>query len=267
MNYRQAWTLLKGEGPLVAVALHDGHEVRPGVRRHMILSEGVRRREEDPFTAAWTEVAPTRVVGTRSRFEVDLNRARAEAVYLKPEDAWGLQVWRSELPEEEVRGSLAIYDAFYETMYELFQDLVRTYGCFVVYDLHSYNHRRNGPDAEAADVAGNPEVNIGTGTMDRAFWAPVVDRFIHDLRKYNCLGRHLDVRENVKFVGRGFPRFVHEHFPKTGCALAVEMKKFFMDEWTGALDARQHAAVKEALAATVPGVLHVLNRLRVGEPT
>jgi hypothetical protein len=63
-------------------------------------------------------------------------------------------------------------------------------------------------------------------------------------------------------VGRGFPRFVHEHFPRTGCALAIEFKKFFMDEWTGALNAARHAAIKQALRSTVPGVLEELKRIQ-----
>ena len=103
-------------------------------------------------------------------------------------------------------------------MSALFRDLQERHGRFFVFDLHAYNHRRAGPDAPAADPEANREVNIGTGTMDRAYWAPVVDRFIADLRSFDFLGRHLDVRENVKFVGRGFPRFVHETFPRTGCA-------------------------------------------------
>jgi hypothetical protein len=43
--------------------------------------------------------------------------------------------------------------------------------------------------------------------------------------------------------------------------LAIEVKKFFMDEWTGELDAAQHTAIGRALAETVPGVLEELRRL------
>ena len=35
-------------------------------------------------------------------------------MYRKPEDAWGLQVWKGDPPEEEVEKSLAAYDAFYD---------------------------------------------------------------------------------------------------------------------------------------------------------
>src|ERR1051325_205611 len=58
----------------------------------------IRRRqrfvEEDPYTDQLTAVAGTSLVVHRSRFEVDMNRARERAVYRTPGDAWGPPVWR-----------------------------------------------------------------------------------------------------------------------------------------------------------------------------
>ncbi len=102
-----------GSGPLVATAIHDGHDVRPEVLDLMKISEADRLREEDPYTADWTAMAPTRVVGTRSRFELDLNRPRESAVYRTPADAWGLEVWKNGIPEAVVARSLEEYDGFY----------------------------------------------------------------------------------------------------------------------------------------------------------
>jgi len=109
-----------------------------------------------------------------------------------------------------------------------------------------------------ADLDGNPEINIGTGTMRRDQWASLVDRFIEDLRGFDFLGRRLDVRENVKFYGGRLPQYIHEHFPKSGCALAVEIKKFFMDEWSGTVDGTQLKEIREALRGTIPGILDEL---------
>ena len=36
-------------------------------------------------------------------------------------------------------------------------------------------------------------------------------------------------------------------FRRDGCGLAIEFKKFFMDEWTGAPDKRLVAGIREAL--------------------
>ena len=44
----------------------------------------------------------------------------------------------------------------------------------------------------------------------------------------------LDVRENVRFRGAGtWPRGCTSATRRTGCCLAIEFKKIFMDEWTG----------------------------------
>jgi hypothetical protein len=251
-----------GDGPLVATAIHDGHAIRPELAPYVALAAADRLREEDPFTAQWTHIAATQVIGTRSRFEVDLNRPRDKAVYLLPEDAWGLQVWRESPPAPEIQQSLALYDDFYRTLRALYDQKQREYGRFVVFDLHSYNHRRSGPQGPPAEPQGNPQVNIGTGTLrDRAPFASLIDRFMHDLASYPFPGGQLDVRENVKFLGGQHPRWTHEYYAGTGCVLAIEFKKFFMDEWTGEADESLVSAIHDALASTVPGILDELGRL------
>jgi hypothetical protein len=247
-----------GDVPLVAAAIHDGHGVRAEVAAALALTEFKRLREEDPFTGGWTMIASTRIVGLRSRFEVDLNRPRERAVYRRPEDAWGLHVWKQEPPAELIDRSLELYDAFYHDVHALLSRAARRFGRFVVYDLHSYNHRRDGPEAPAADPEANPEVNIGTGSMDRGRWGPVVDAFMGSLRAFDYGGRRLDVRENVKFRGGHFSQWIHERFPETACSLAIEFKKFFMDEWSGEPDPVQLDAIRQALASTVPAVLEAL---------
>jgi N-formylglutamate amidohydrolase len=248
-----AWEFDEGPGPIIAVAVHNGHDLRPEVVAFTALDDAQRLREEDPYTGGWTAVGDTAVVVRRSRFEVDLNRSRALAVYLEPEQAWGLRVWRERPPDQVVARSLAQYDAFYEQMTGVLSRAGRAFGRFVVLDLHTYNHRRDGPDA-VADPAANPEINVGTGTMPRELWAPLVERFMADLRRQDVLGRRPDVRENVRFRGGYFARWVHETFPQTGCALAIEVKKTFMDEHTGELDYARWAAIGQALKAAVPGL-------------
>ncbi|HUV12385.1 MAG TPA: N-formylglutamate amidohydrolase [Acidobacteriota bacterium] len=261
MSVEKIWSLRRGESPLVATAIHAGHEVREEVGCLLALTEEERLREEDPFTDSWTHLSDTRVKGLRSRFEVDLNRPREKAVYLTEEDAWGLKTWKNDLPAEIADRSLAEYDAFYSEMHSLMRDLENRHGRFIVFDLHSYNHRREGVVGPPADPKANPDVNVGTGTMERERWAPIIDRFIRDLSSSNFLGSHLDVRENVRFRGGNFPGWVHRNFPETGCAVAIEVKKFFMDEWKGEPDQEKLRMVYTALKSTVPGVLEELSRL------
>jgi len=256
----QIWRLQIGHGPLVATAIHDGHELREELIEHMSLSDAGRLREEDPFTAEWTKVAPTRLIGLRSRFETDLNRPRDKAVYRSPEDAWGLKVWKNTLPDDVANRSLAEYDAFYKALGELYGELAEQHGRFVVFDLHTYNHRREGPGGPQACPEGNPQVNIGTGTMNRVRWATVIDAFIETLRSFAFPGGKLDVRENVKFFGGNHARWAHEKFPDSACVIAVEFKKFFMDEWTGEPNPSYVEAIGEALQFTAPAVLDALKR-------
>jgi N-formylglutamate amidohydrolase len=248
------WQTALGDGPLVACAIHNGHEVRPELAELLRLDEAERRYEEDPRTGEWTTIAPTRLIGRRSRFEVDLNRPRDLAVYLRPEDAWGLDVWQQTPPPGLIERSLAEYDEFYAHWRVVLERLLAQNRRLVVFDLHSYNHRRSEPDAAAADAEQNPEINLGTRTMDRKHWAPIVDRWLAEMRSVDYSGRRLDVRENVRFGGGHLAAWTHRTFPQSVCVLAIDVKKVFMDEWTGVIDATQFRALGQALAKAAAGV-------------
>ena len=240
------WRLQRGDDCVVATAIHDGTRLRPEVEAALALDAATRLREEDPHTGQAVAGVPTHVVPLRSRFEVDLNRAERDAVYLRPEQSWGLDVWRSPPPASVVEGSLRLHRAFYAMLAQLLDDVVAAHGRFLLLDVHSYNHRRGGPDAPPMAEADAPEINLGTFSMPRERWAFLVDPLTEAMRRFDFLGRRLDVRENVAFQGRGqLARFVHERYPGTGCALAVEFKKFYMDEWTGEADADALPAMRD----------------------
>jgi len=240
------YSVEESAAPVLASAIHAGHDIRADLAPLLALDDASRLREEDPFTAEWTACAPARMIVHRSRFEVDVNRPRESAVYRTPEDAWGLEVWREPLSESLVEESLREYDTFYAVMTGILDAFVERRGGFVLLDLHSYNHRRGGEDAVPDDPSANPEVNLGTGTLDRVRFAPVVETF---LEAFGDAG--FDVRENVKFRGGNLATWVHSRYP-TGCVLAVEFKKTWMDEWTGERDADAHARIGEMLDGVVP---------------
>jgi len=250
-----------GQDAIVGAAIHDGHAMRDGLRDLSGLTDDERLREEDPFTGLWAAICDSRIVGKCSRFEVDLNRPRDKAVYQQPTDAWGLNIWKSPLSETEISQSLAIYDQFFRAVRTLLTKMLKTHERIVVLDLHSYNHRRNGENAAEAKPLDNPEVNIGTGTFDRDAWGPWLDRFMADLRDFDFDGRHLDVRENVKFRGGEFGKWIHQSFPGRVCAPAIEFKKFFMDEWTGRPDVRMLGWIGDAIKSTLPGIREELEQM------
>lgn len=249
------WHLHEGDGPLLGLAVHAGHEIRPELLSWLAIDEPTRFREEDPYTDYWTLAFDTQLLTRRSRFEVDLNRPVGEAICVQPEDCWNLGVWKDDVPTDLFEQSRAEHAAFYAELERICKILEDRFGRFVVFDLHSYNHRREGPSGPVSDPAGNPDINIGTGSMNRDLWGALVDHVIADLRDFDFLGRQLDVRENVNFRGRYLAEFVHTSFPASGCVLAIEVKKFFMDEWTGRADSLQVQTLLELFRSIVPGVL------------
>ena len=67
-------------------------------------------------------------------------------------------------------------------------------------------------------------------------------------------GAPLDVGENVRFEGRQVARWVHENYGDVGCALAIELKKVFMDEWSGEVYPDVLTELGDALLASVEDV-------------
>jgi hypothetical protein len=96
--------------------------------------------------------------------------------------------------------------------------------------------------------------------LDRSRWARLIERFMEDLAAFDFPGGALDVRENVKFRGGACAKWAHQRFPDSACVLSIEVKKFFMDEWTGVPDEPLLEAVGCALAAALPGAQDELNR-------
>jgi N-formylglutamate deformylase len=253
------FVVLDDVSPILATAIHAGHDLRPEIAERIALDEEIRFREEDPFTDLLADMVPFRTVVNRSRFEIDLNRPRDEAIYAGPDQAWGLQVWREPPDPEAVETSLDIYDWFYQEIGQRLDNLAALTP-FVVLDVHSYNHRRDGPDDPPADPSANPDVNIGTGSLDRTQWASLIDRFTKDLA--HALPSTATVAENLRFKGGYFSQWIDERYAGRGCALALEFKKTYMDEWTGEVNLAHVGRLREALFSTVPGLLSEINKQR-----
>ena len=252
---------IRGDGAkgVIATAIHAGHQVRPEIADLLELDEASRLREEDPFTDQIAAAAATTCAFVfRSRFEVDLNRKRDEAVYSAAEQSWGLTVWKRPLTADVVSRSLDTYDTFYAELGRHLDRMAKR-GPFLLLDVHSYNHRR-AVDGSPARQSENPDVNVGTGSMD-ARWHPVIDALIANLASSLVAGRSLDVRENVNFRGRELARWVHERYPGVGCAPALEFKKTFMDERTGTVDSDHVDSLGRALKAATASALTALKRV------
>ncbi len=207
------------------------------------------------MTGLLTAVGDVRLRVRTSRFQVDLNRSRDKAVYIEPDDAWGLQVWKSALAHSEIKQSLAAYDDFYAMIGALLDGLVAQWGCVLLLDIHSYNHRRDGADAPPAPVAGNPEIELGVTTLDHGRWGPALQRFTEALRAHPVAGHSPDVRENVRYpTGGHFPEWVYANYGDKVCTISPEFKKIYMDEWTAQLDIAVLEQFRDGLQAAVDAV-------------
>ena len=231
---RPRWDVQRRGGPILATAVHAGHAIRDELRPYLAISEADQRREEDPMTGIWSTVGDDAFRNYTSRFQCDLNRSRETAIYETPEDSWGLEVWDRQPPEEMKARSLAVWDRYYETMRTWIEGLIAENGRVVVFDIHSYNHRRDGPDAEPAPQADNPDIDLGATTLDPAKFGGVLDEVVGALVSTPVRGRALDVRRNVRYPDGGhWPEWVFDNYGDDVAAITFEVKKFYMDEWSG----------------------------------
>lgn len=248
------------ELPLVCTAIHNGHDLTPEVAANMALTEADRLREEDPYTEMFVDICGNTIIGTLSRFDVDLNRRKETSIYLEPKDCWGLAARKEQPSPQALAQSSKLYDDFYAESYGYFKKMEEKFGKFFVFDIHAYNHHRLGTDEPFDDPDKNPEVILGTSNMPEK-WFPLVKQVQEDLKNFEYFNDHLDVRINVKYPGGNFPRWIHTNFPDSACVISLELKKTFMDEWTGDVEDAEVEELKKAVNSTLPGILEYLSEL------
>lgn len=225
--------------PYVCAAIHDGSQLREGLKKNCILTEHERWYEEDPNTGNFIEALSIQVVGKDSRYEYDLNRSPESCVY---DDAWGKQVWNTPLTSDEKAESYNKYNGFYSVIETLVGKLEKDFSSCVVYDIHSYNWKRWEKDV--------PIFNIGCENVNDKFLKEI-DKWTSDLKKINLTGIDNHVAVNEVFMGRGyFRKFIQENFVNT-LVLATEVKKVYCDEETGETYPQVIKEIKEGIKKAV----------------
>jgi len=155
--------------PLLAFALHNGHYMPEELLDNCGIDEATRLREEDPYTNGFAECFPNRIIVQTSRFAVDLNRSPQKAVYQKPEDAWDLPVRNLPLSEKMKTMLLSSYTDWYKIARYQIERLLQFNSQLIVLDLHSYNHRRGGPNANPDPQCNNPDIILGRNNLPKVF--------------------------------------------------------------------------------------------------
>lgn len=206
--------------PYLCGAVHDGHQFRKELWDNCYHSEYDRWYEEDPCTKEFVRTLPIVIAGCDSRFEYDLNRDPANAIF---EDAWGKKLWKSPLSEAMKEKSLAKHAAFYKVVHALVEKLEQKFGTIVVYDIHSYNWKRW--DREV------PVINLGTSNIDNERYGNSVELWRHSLSHLQLPGvEQTSSKINDTFYGNGyFLKYITKTFRNT-LVLATEFKKIYCDE-------------------------------------
>ena len=213
------------------IAIHAGNRIRDDLRDTVAVSPADQYREEDPGTEKFIQDFPVQIVALDSRFEYDLNRSSDRAVYLTPDTAWGLKVWKRPLTEEEINVSLSKHQEFHQLMDIVTDFLVQQHSQAFIFDVHSYCYQRE--ERLPWHVDKKPVINLGTDAINQNVFRKSIKNFLNRLSQISVDGRLISVAENDIFKGGYLARRLCARNHDQLAVFAIEFKKIFMDEWSG----------------------------------
>ena len=259
--------------PILYLAIHNGHNLSVNIKNKINITDADRLREEDPYTDRFISDKKNHIIQLTSRFECDLNRTRFKSIYQNPEDCWGMQIYHADhmICKDEIAASTKIYDSFYGEIIKTVENFLERYEKLVIWDIHSYNHRRNGQNMPFDSDEENPEIIIGTTNYNYMSleWKELIDTIqnrletqkLHQTKYENrpLQTPTLDVRQNVKFSGGHLSQFLNFHYGERVCCIPLEFKKIWMNEWTGQVDEECLADLKRIFDNTAKEVLNLIS--------
>lgn len=252
-NLGSAEFLIREPAQYIGVALHSGSRIRPGILDTLEVSPEDRFREEDPYTDIFVRDFPLQIIARDSRFEYDLNWEIEKAVYPDNMEKWGLQVWKRALGPDELIETHEKYREFHGLLDLVVEHSLSRYGHSVLFDMHSFCYQRERRMPWWED--NKPEINLGTRSMDRNYFAPWIDRFMEGVSGLDLDGHPLRVAENELFPGGYLARKYATTRNRKLLVLAIEYKKIFMDEWSGELFPEILGMLRENLLLTKEAIL------------
>lgn len=228
--------------PYACAAIHDGHQFRKELWEQCLHSEYDRWYEEDPETKHMIDTQPIVLASMDSRFEYDLNRTPEEAVFIT---AWGKQLWKTPLSEEQKQLSITKHQNFYKVVDALLNQLEQQFNHCVVYDMHSYNWQRW--DREV------PTWNLGTTNLNNDKFGAQVELWRQSLSEIKLPHNIKQTAKiNDTFFGNGyFLKHITAKFKNT-LVLATEIAKVYCDEYQQIIYPEVVEAVRNAFQTRIP---------------
>lgn len=228
--------------PYICAAIHDGHQFRESLWNNCMHTEYDRWYEEDPCTKQMVQSHPIVISGSDSRFEYDLNRPEETAIF---DTAWGKQLWKKPLTDDEKLRSLLKHANFYKVVHALITKIESIHNKVIVFDMHSYNWKR----WERAV----PTWNLGTSNIDNKRFGTIVTSWS---AKLGTIKLPYDLPQtsliNDTFQGNGyFLKYITQNFNDT-LVLATEISKIYCDELTGVIYPEVVKTVEEQLKQLIP---------------
>lgn len=211
--------------PLICAVIHNGQRLRADLSKLFLLSKQEKFHEEAPYTDELISSFPIQLIANDSRFEYDLNRAKALSTYFKRANQ--KQIWQKPLTQKQRLISHKKHESFYKVLEAIVTAIEKQFGNAIVFDIHSYNYKQLDINA--------PTFNIGAEQIDVERWGQVIRQFERRLNKIELPNLDVYAETNKVFHGRGyFISHINAHFDNT-LVLPIEVKKVFMDESTGEL--------------------------------
>lgn len=228
--------------PYICAGIHDGHQFRESLWDNCMHTEYDRWYEEDPCTKQMVQSHPIVISGSDSRFEYDLNRPEETAIF---DTAWGKQLWKKPLTDDEKLRSLLKHANFYKVVHALITKIESIHNKVIVFDMHSYNWKR----WERAV----PTWNLGTSNIDNKRFGTIVNSWS---AKLSTIKLPYDLPQtsliNDTFQGNGFfLKYITQNFNNT-LVLATEISKIYCDELTGVIYPEVVKTVEEQLKQLIP---------------
>ena len=143
----------------------------------------------------------------------------------------GKRVWNRELTPDEKKLSRKKHHEFHRLLEILSDYLIAEGGFGIVFDVHSFNYRREEEPAALGEK--KPDINLGTKAANREAFGGIIEYFLDRLGEIRVRNKTLRAAENEIFPGGYLTRTLSQKYGPRILVPAVEFKKIFMDERTG----------------------------------